>query len=90
MRTPLTDRAPATDPVVKRAAPGESPRLSIAHDPLKCLSIEARPLVDARVLPGSRTGRILSLCTTSNVGEPGVWRFLITNGRPNRSPRPDP
>ena len=44
--------APATDPVVKRAAPGESPRLSIAHDPLKCLSIEARPLVDARVLPG--------------------------------------
>ena len=44
--------APATDPVVKRAAPGESPRLSIAHDPLKCLSTEARPLVDARVLPG--------------------------------------
>jgi hypothetical protein len=44
--------APETDPVVKRAAPGESPRLSIAHDPLKCLSTEARPLVDARVLPG--------------------------------------
>ena len=44
--------APATDPVVKKAAPGESPRLSIAHDPLKCLSTEARPLVDARVLPG--------------------------------------
>jgi hypothetical protein len=45
---------------------------------------------DARVLPGSRTARVLQLCTTSNVGEPGVWRFLITNGRPNRSPRPDP
>ncbi len=43
--------APQASPVVKRAAPGESPRLSIAHDPLKCLSTEARPLVDARVLP---------------------------------------
>jgi hypothetical protein len=43
--------APQGDPVVKKAAPGESPRLSIAHDPLKCLSTEARPLVDARVLP---------------------------------------
>ena len=45
--------APQTDPVVKRAVPGESPRLSIAHDPLKCLSTEARPLVDARVLPAA-------------------------------------
>ena len=44
--------APQADPVVKKAAPGESLRLSIAHDPLKCLSTEARPLVDARVLPG--------------------------------------
>ena len=43
--------APQADPVVKKAAAGESPRLSIAHDPLKCLSTEARPLVDARVLP---------------------------------------
>ncbi len=43
--------APQADPVVKKAGPGESPRLSIAHDPLKCLSTEARPLVDARVLP---------------------------------------
>lgn len=43
--------APQADPVVKKAALGESPRLSIAHDPLKCLSTEARPLVDARVLP---------------------------------------
>ncbi len=43
--------APQADPAVKKAARGESPRLSIAHDPLKCLSTEARPLVDARVLP---------------------------------------
>ncbi len=45
--------APQVEPVVKKAAPGESPRLSIAHDPLKCLSTEARPLVDARILPGA-------------------------------------
>lgn len=44
--------APQADPAVRKAAAGESPRLSIAHDPLKCLSTEARPLVDARVLPG--------------------------------------
>ena len=44
--------APQADPVVKKAAPGESTRLSIAHDPLKCLSTDARALVDARVLPG--------------------------------------
>jgi len=41
---------------------------------------------DSRVLPGSRTANILRLCRTSNVGEPGVWRFLITNGRPMRAP----
>jgi hypothetical protein len=41
---------------------------------------------DSRVLPGSRTTGILRLCRTSNVSEPGVWRFLITNGRPMRSP----
>ena len=44
--------APQADPAVKKAVPGESSRLSIAHDPLKCLSTEARPLVDAKVLPG--------------------------------------
>ena len=53
--------APETDPVVKRAAPGESPRLSIAHDPLKCLSTEARPLVDARVMPGQDLDRAARL-----------------------------
>src|SRR5690554_7747001 len=28
----------------------------------------------------SRTTGMLDLCTTSNVGEPGVWRFQIRNG----------
>ncbi|TAK29390.1 MAG: hypothetical protein EPO40_10270 [Myxococcaceae bacterium] len=42
---------------------------------------------DSRVLPGSRTAGVLRLCRTSNVGEPGIWRFLITNGRPMRSPQ---
>ena len=45
---------------------------------------------DSRVLPGSRTAAILHLCHTSNIGENGVWRFLITNGRPMRSPRTGP
>jgi hypothetical protein len=49
----LARPAPQADPVVKRAAPGESTRLSIAHDPLKCLSTDTRALVDARVLPGT-------------------------------------
>ena len=44
---------------------------------------------DSRALPGSRTAGILRLCRTSNVGEPGIWRFLITNGRPMRSPDPE-
>jgi PKD repeat protein len=48
----LAAPAPQADPVVRKAAAGESKRLSIAHDPLKCLSTEARALVDARVLPG--------------------------------------
>ena len=43
--------APQAAPAARTAASGESPRLSIAHDPLKCLSTEVRPLVDARVLP---------------------------------------
>lgn len=32
-------------------------------------------------LPGSRTAAILTYCTTSNVGDPGVWRFQIHSGR---------
>jgi hypothetical protein len=31
-------------------------------------------------VPDSRTAAIINLCTTSNVGIPGVWRFLIRNG----------
>ena len=45
---------------------------------------------DSRVLPGSRSVSILRLCHTSNVSEPGIWRFLVTNGVPMRSPRQGP
>jgi MYXO-CTERM domain-containing protein len=31
-------------------------------------------------LPFSRTDEVLRLCSTSNVGEPGVWRFQIRGG----------
>ncbi|GAB4202678.1 MAG: hypothetical protein OHK0013_16160 [Sandaracinaceae bacterium] len=31
-------------------------------------------------LPGSRTMAILDVCTTSNVGETGVWRFQVRPG----------
>ena len=31
-------------------------------------------------LPGSLTESIVNLCTTSNIGEPGVWRFRIRGG----------
>lgn len=31
-------------------------------------------------LPLSRTNDVVRLCTTSNVGEPGVWRFQIRGG----------
>lgn len=47
----LASPLPQADPAAKTAATGESKRISIAHDPLKCLSTEARALVDARVLP---------------------------------------
>ncbi|MDQ3030812.1 MAG: hypothetical protein M3Y87_00180 [Myxococcota bacterium] len=36
--------------------------------------------VDFYELPGSRTAAILLLCTTSNVGETGVWRFQVRSG----------
>jgi hypothetical protein len=41
----------------KPVLPAESGRLSIAHDPLKCLSTEVRSRVDARVLPGKEMDR---------------------------------
>ncbi|HJL14720.1 MAG TPA: nidogen-like domain-containing protein [Sandaracinaceae bacterium LLY-WYZ-13_1] len=31
-------------------------------------------------MPGSRTMAILDLCTTSNVGEPGIWRYTVRGG----------
>ncbi len=37
---------------------------------------------DYLVLPGSRTRHVLELCRRSNVGEPGVFRFSVVNGRP--------
>lgn len=37
--------------------------------------------VDFVEIPGSRVGGISTLlCTTSNVGEPGIWRFSVHNG----------
>lgn len=36
--------------------------------------------VDFVEIEGSRTAEILNLCTTSNVGEPGVWRFGVRDG----------
>ena len=31
-------------------------------------------------LPGSLTESVINLCTTSNIGQPGVWRFRIRGG----------
>jgi len=36
--------------------------------------------LDYEVVPGSFTPAVLGLCTTSNVGEPGVWRFIVRSG----------
>ncbi|MBX7190716.1 MAG: hypothetical protein K1X94_01580 [Sandaracinaceae bacterium] len=36
----------------------------------------------ARMLPGSRTDAVLSLCRQSNIGQPGVWIINIYNGMP--------
>jgi hypothetical protein len=34
------------------------------------------------LLPGSGTMSVLNLCTTSNVGIPGLWRYQVRGGRP--------
>ena len=34
----------------------------------------------ATLLPGSGTDDALGLCSTSNAGEPGVWRFFLRDG----------
>ena len=41
---------------------------------------DAGNLSDYVALPGSLTMDVLRLCTTSNVGMPGVWRFEIRGG----------
>jgi hypothetical protein len=41
---------------------------------------DAGDRVNYFALPGSLTMTILNLCTTSNVGMPGVWRFRIRGG----------
>lgn len=41
---------------------------------------DAGNLRDFVEIPGSRTSAIRNLCTTSNVGEPGIWRFSVRGG----------
>src|SRR5262249_11547069 len=41
---------------------------------------DAGDRVNYFALPGSLTEAVLNLCTTSNVGTPGVWRFRIRGG----------
>jgi MYXO-CTERM domain-containing protein len=41
---------------------------------------DAGNTVDFVEIPGSRTMAILDLCTTSNVGMPGIWRFSVRGG----------
>lgn len=33
-------------------------------------------------LPGSGTSAVLDLCSTSNVGTPGIWRYQVRGGEP--------
>lgn len=41
---------------------------------------DAGNMIDSFELPGSRTAAVLDLCTTSNVGLPGVWRYSVRGG----------
>ena len=43
---------------------------------------DAGNAVDYYELPGSGTAAVLDLCTTSNVGVPGLWRYQFRGGRP--------
>ncbi|UJR79920.1 nidogen-like domain-containing protein [Sandaracinus amylolyticus] len=43
---------------------------------------EAGNATDYLALPGSGTPDVLDLCTTSNVGPPGLWRFQVRGGIP--------
>ena len=51
---------------------------------------DAGNLMDFVALPGSLTMRVLDLCTTSNVGIPGIWRFEIRGGEVMCPGRGDP
>ena len=51
---------------------------------------DAGNLSDYVALPGSLTMAVLGLCTTSNVGMPGVWRFEIRGGEVMCPGRGDP
>ncbi|MGE0784538.1 MAG: nidogen-like domain-containing protein [Sandaracinaceae bacterium] len=51
---------------------------------------DAGNLTDYVALPGSLTMRVLDLCTTSNVGTAGVWRFEIRGGEIMCPGRGDP
>lgn len=42
--------------------------------------------VNSVSLPGSRTADVLYLCTSSNVGIPGVWRMQVRAGVPRTAP----
>ncbi len=41
---------------------------------------DAGNMVDFVEIPGSRTASILNVCTTSNVGMPGIWQFSVRGG----------
>ncbi|MBL8681715.1 MAG: hypothetical protein JNK05_21280 [Myxococcales bacterium] len=61
---------------------GVCPAVPVPSDP--CVPTQAGfdggDLRNFFALPGSLTPAILNLCTTSNVGMPGVWRFQIRGG----------
>ncbi len=41
---------------------------------------DAGNLMDYTALPGSFTAAVQDLCTTSNVGQPGIWEFSVRAG----------
>jgi hypothetical protein len=41
---------------------------------------DAGNLTDFVEMPGSRTASVLDVCTTSNVGWPGIWQFSVRGG----------
>jgi hypothetical protein len=43
--------------------------------------IDAGDRVNSIVLPGSGTESIVNVCTDSNIGHAGVWRYAVRGGR---------